>query len=269
MAVEPRVNKELSKLVRPDFLFEASAGTIYGLSVVHKFGRATVGTTFTPVALGGIYRTPQVGAATTLRVKAGNANDDAAGTGARSVTLIGLDATGAEATEEIPTAGISAGASSSTSFIRLYRAYVSKSGTYATQAAGSHAADIFIENSAGTEDWAKIELNSFPKGQTEIGVYSVPLGYTAYIRSGFVHSDTSKPTHVILFSRENILETAAPYSSMNAKLEIDAAAGGNDIQFMAPLGPFPELSEFGFMGKVDTGTAEVDVNMEIILVKNS
>ena len=71
--------------------FEAAKGNITGSTIVNKFGRnASVGTTYVPVTVGGVYNTPQPAAATTLRIKAGgDANDAAAGTGAREVTVVG------------------------------------------------------------------------------------------------------------------------------------------------------------------------------------
>ena len=51
-----------------------------GFSVVHKFGKNdAIGTTVKPICLGGVWQMPQVANATTLRVKAGNANDTAGG----------------------------------------------------------------------------------------------------------------------------------------------------------------------------------------------
>ena len=129
-----------------EYLIEVAKGNISGASIIHKFGQSdAIGTSFVPVARGSIYHTVQVGSATTLRVKAGNTNDTAAGSGAQKVMLEGIDETGAIATEELTTAGTSASTASTTTFIRLYRMYVSESGTYATSAAGSHAADIVIE----------------------------------------------------------------------------------------------------------------------------
>lgn len=234
--------------------------------IVLKFGRSSnVGTSFAPVSIGNIYRTPQPAAATALRIKAGNANDTAAGSGAREVTLIGMDETGAEVTEVIATAGASASSATAATFIRLYRAYVSKSGTYATAAAGSHAADIVVENAAGTEDWATIGASDFPKGQTEIGSYTVPLGMTAWISEIVLHVDSSKSVDIILFQRAGVLDTAAPYSAMRL---VKNFVGVNGV-FTAPL-PFPlrfgELTDVGFMAKVATGSADVSVDMDMVVV---
>lgn len=253
-----------------NFYMDVARGGRRKYSVVHKFGRNdNVSTTFVPIAPGGIYRTPQVSGATTLRVKAGNANDTAAGSGARKVTLVGIDASGDEVTEEITTNGESAGTASTNSFIRLYRAYVSESGTYATQSAGSHSAAIVIENSAGTQDWLTINAADFPHGQSEVGVYTVPNGYTAFVNSIDVNVDSTKTADVLLFKRENILETAAPYTAMRVQYEMTAVQGPVSVRFQAPLGPYPAGTDIGFMAKVATTAAEVDVNFDIILISNT
>jgi len=129
-----------------DWGIQVARGNILNAEVTHRFGMATVGTTFVPIADGLAYRTPQAGSATALRIKAGgNANDTAAGTGARSVRLTGLNATGVVVSETIATAGASASAATTATFIRLFDAEVVDSGTYGTQDAGSHAADIVID----------------------------------------------------------------------------------------------------------------------------
>jgi len=235
----------------------------------HQFGHnIAVSTSFVPVTSNGIYRTPQVSGATTLRVKAGgHADDTAAGDGAREVTLIGLDETGAEVTEAVATAGASASSATTTTFIRLYEAYVSASGTYATSAAGSHTATITIENSAGTEDWTEILVDGFSQGQAQIGVYTVPLGWKAFINTIHVAVDGNKAATILGFARPNILETAAPYSAMRMFFERGAMLGNVSIAGGVPDGPHPALTDVGFMARVASTTAEVDVDFEIILVE--
>lgn len=254
-----------------DWGFEASAGRYSDTEVVHKFGRnAAVGSTFVPVAIGGIYRTPQVAGATALRIKAGGHADDIAnGDGAREVTLVGLDETGAEVTETLATAGASASAATSATFIRLYRAYVSKSGTYASQSAGAHVADITIENVAGGTNWATIDSTNFPKAQSEIAVYTVPAGKKAFLEHITVFSDSSKITDVLLFQRTGALQTAPPYDAMRLVLTF-TTTGGNGIVSVssepAPIGPFAAGTDVGFMAKVNTGTSQVSVDFEVVLV---
>lgn len=249
-----------------DWLIEVAKGNVPGHSIIHKFGRnVAVGTTFVPVAFGGLYNTPQPAAATTLRVKAGNANDTAAGTGAREITLLGLDETATEVSEAVATAGASASAATTTTFMRTPRAFVSASGTYATALAGSHAADIVIENGAGGTDWLTIDSTSFPKGQTEIAVYSVPTGFKAYVLSALVVTDVTKTTDVLLFKRESILDAAAPYSAM--RLLFEGQLKGAPLNF-SPRSPMLVTGpcDVGWMAKVTSGSAEVAVDFEILQV---
>ena len=95
-----------SNLSRPLY-FELAANRVKNTSVVHKFGRnAAVGTTFVPVAFGGVYQTPKGSAATSLRIApGGDAQDAPTGSGARAVTLEGLDETGTFVRESLVTAG--------------------------------------------------------------------------------------------------------------------------------------------------------------------
>lgn len=258
---------ELPETFPQDFLIEVAKGNIAGHSLVHKFGHNdAVGTTLVPISLGGIYRTPQVAGATALRIKAGDANDTAAGSGAREVTLEGLDETGALVIEPLITAGASASANTSATFIRLFRVWVSSSGTYASATAGSHAANIVVENAAGTEDWATIEASVFPASQSEIGAYSVPIGFKAYVLSAAAFSDSSKITSIFFFQRKNILETVPPYTAM--RLVFDATVEGipADVTPRSALDDFVGPCDIGIMGLVNTGSALVHVDIEILLV---
>lgn len=262
-------------LTRPTYPWlDIGRGLVSGMQTVKKFGRnPAVGTSFIPLALGGVYQTPQSGSATTLRIKAGgNANDTAAGTGAREVTLVGLDENFNEVTEAVATAGASASSATTTTFTRLYRAYVSASGTYATASAGSHSASITIENGAGGTDWATIDATDFPKGQSEIGAYSIPAGYTGYVFRSTFHSDASKTCDKIFFHRGAIDETSAPYTAMRAKSVVTGltqASGFNLTGNNLPLGPFTGPCDIGFMVKTDTGTAEISVEFEVFLVNET
>lgn len=241
-------------------------GLVPDWSVVHKFGAANVGTTYTPVCDGGFYRTPQVAGATQLRIKAGgNANDTAAGSGAREITLKGLDATGTEITETLATNGASASSATTNSFMRLHQMWVSASGTYATQSAGSHVGNIVIEDSGGTQDWATISSTDFPRGQSQIAVYSIPAGKTGYIKEVFGTVDSNKTMNIAFFQRKNILETAAPYTPMGLITEMKGISGPFSFLVTTPINGFTGPCDIGFMAKVPTGTGDLTVDFEIML----
>lgn len=253
----------------PDSDIEYVRGRVSGYEVVQIFGRnEAVGTSFEPVAIGGIYRTPQPASATQVRIKAGNANDTAAGSGARSVRIEGINASGALVSETLTTAGASASSNSTNSYIRLLSASVETSGTYASASAGSHAAAVVIENSAGTEDWLTIPNGNFALSQSEIGVYTVPTGKTAYVRGIVISTESNKSATIALFQRENILQASAPYSAMKVVNQYAGFSGSFQVPLKSPLGPFPENTDVGFMAKVASTAAIVSVNCELLLIDN-
>lgn len=250
---------------------DITRGLAAGVSSVKKFGRnESVGTTYEPVSVGGIYRTPQAAAATTVRIKSGgNANDTAAGSGAREVTIEGLDENFEVAIEAVATAGASASSSTTTTFTRIYRAYVSASGTYATALAGSHAATIVVENTAGTEDWADIDATNFPSSQTEIAAFSIPAGATGFVKLRNVTVDSGNKIDLIFFSRTNIDQTAAPYDAMRAQAILSGISGGGIEVFgdvAVPFGPYVGPTDVGFLAKAASGTAKVSVEFEIFII---
>lgn len=241
----------------PDWL-PLVRGDLSAWSVVLKFGRnAAVDGSYVPVCLGGFYRTPQAGQATKLRIKAGgNALDTAAGTGAREIYLAGLDSEGNFIENYLATAGASASALTTDSFMRLMRLSVTKSGTYATQSAGSHAGTITIENQAGDQVWGIIDDTELAIGQSEIGAYSIPAGYRGFIELDHCSIDTGKTMNILFFQRENILETAAPYSAMNLRRAFVGLGGGVIHAFSnrpVVFGPVVGPADVGFLAKSNSG----------------
>lgn len=234
----------------------------------HQFGRnIAVGLNYTPVSDIGVYRTPQPAAATQLRIKAGgNAADTANGSGARSVRLWGLNAAGDEVTEVIATAGALASASTVNSFMRLYLVEVEASGTYGTQALGSHAGNITIENVAGTEDWAQIQLNGFPSASSGIAAITVPRNHVGLLTSIEINVDGTKTTDIIILKREGILQSSAPYKPIKKIQELIGINQTVLISFEVPI-KFPELTDIGLLAKVSNGTGAVSVDMEVIMLE--
>lgn len=234
----------------------------------HQFGRNTAcGTSYTPVTDNGVYRTPQVAGATQLRIKAGgNAADASDGAGARSVRLHGLNASGDEVQEVVATAGASASAATSESFIRLYHVEVEGSGTYGTQSAGSHVGNITIENAAGTEDWAQIQTNGFASSATAIGSLTIPRNHAGLVTSMQINVDEAKTTDIIILKREGVIEASAPYKPIMKLQEFLGVSSSISVQFETPI-KFTELTDVGVLAKVSNGTGAVSVDMEVIMLE--
>lgn len=245
--------------------FSIAISTASGWRSVKVPGRnPSVGQTFVPVAPGGVYRTPQVSGAANLRIRSGgNANDTAAGTGARQIRLSGLNAAGEEISETLATAGASASAATSQKFLRLHEAEVSLSGTYATQTAGSHAGDITIEDTAGNL-WSEIPLNTFPEGRTRIGAFTLPVNYEGYLIGFRINAAAGKQVDALLFKREGILQTSAPYEPMAVITELFDVTGFLGISYDAPI-YLPPLTDVGIMTVIDVQTAQVSTELGLLL----
>ena len=205
-----------------EYHVDIAAGVVPGKSINHKFGALIdVAATYVPVTTSAIWLTPQVAGAVALRVKAGNGADTANGAGAREITLQGVDETGAEVTEAVATAGASASDVTSATFMRLYRLWVSESGTYTSPGTppASHTAAIVIESAAAAE-WGSIDVVGASKGQSQIAAYTVPLGKKAFINSYYITTDGAKPVDFLFMQRRYILETSAPYAAARTIVEL-------------------------------------------------
>jgi hypothetical protein len=243
--------------------FDIAAGLADGWRSIKVDGRnIAVAQSYVPICQSGFYRVPQAGV--NLRIRAGgNANDTAAGSGAREIEIYGLNESGLEITERLATAGASASAQTVNKFLRVMDVKVTKSGTYATQAAGSHVGNINIEAANG-DLWATIPLNGFPESRARIGAFTIPANYEGFLIGVKVNADAGKTVDALVFERENILEKAAPYSAMSVVTEIFNASGFTDIAYDAPIRIAP-LTDIGVLAKVDNQTARVGVGLGLLL----
>ncbi len=246
--------------------FDIARGLAQGCVAHHVYGRhVDISSSPTPVTRSGYYRTPQANAPVHLRIKSGgNANDTAAGTGGRAVTFIGIDASGNLITETVATAGASASAATTQHFIRLRDAYVSASGSYATQTAGSHASTINLEDTAGNL-WATIADGTLGRGNMEQAVFTTPRDRAALVTNIFLSSNADKKANIVFYQRSGILQTAAPYDVMQLINEFPDSAGLRDLKFDPPL-YFPPLTDFGFLASVSASTVDVSVAFDVIEV---
>jgi hypothetical protein len=241
---------------------DVSRGIASGCYPIRQFGRnAAVGSTFVPIVRGGFYRTPQVGAEQALRVRSGgNAADDAAGNGARSIRLTGLDAAGELVSAVIATAGASASALSAQKFLRLFDARVETSGTYATQSALSHAGTINIEDASGNL-WAVIQDTDIPRGDSECSAYSVPVNRTLFITNIRLQAAAANKSNIVMFKRSGILQAAAPYDGMILLAEFPEFSGIQQFSYDPPI-RIDHLTDVGFLAKVGSSTTDVAIGFD-------
>ena len=238
-------------------------GLMTGASVMHKFGR-------NPAVPNGSWEGILTAAAqfvwpttaTTVRIKSGgnsadNGTSSPLGAGAHTVTVQGLDATGVEVSATLTTAGASASASTTQTFLRVYRAWVATAGAYT----GTNTGDVVIETTAGT---ALIQITA-GEGQSQYCAYTIPLGKTGYLGSVRVHVDGLKPADLRLFTRASCTTVAAPFTAKRLKFYWDGTIGSIEVEPVTPLLALPALTDVWIEARGSGAITEASANMEIIL----
>ena len=254
--------------IDPQFLIDVAAGNIPGYSLIHKYGRNSNlpnGTEATITSDGVINF---LSAATTIRIKAGgDANDTAAGTGAREVTVIGSNSDGETISEAIATAGAGASSNTTASFFRVYRAYVSATGTYVAtglSTTGQNQDDIVIENSGGGTDL--ITINQY-EGQSQFGCYHIPSDKTGYLLSVVATVSSNKESDIKMYLRDNATDTSAPVSARRLKLYLDGVVGEATYKPHAPQ-LIGSNCDVWFTGIATALGTEASIDFEILLIDN-
>lgn len=248
----------------PDFYKRVAMGDVAGWTTVRKFGAIdNVSTTATVVATSGTYQTPTTAQA--LEILSSDANDTSAGTGARTVTIEGLDEDWAFQSETVTMNGTSAVDLANT-YTRVFRMYVATSGTYATSTASSHAGTITLRGDGGGATWATIGLvSSVATGQSQIAVYSIPAGKRGYLVGREYSVEATKTVTLQLYRREAADTVAAPFAPMRV-LEVDRGVDGvADRRYPAPIGPFTGPCDLGYFANTSSGTADISVNFSLLL----
>jgi hypothetical protein len=208
------------------YTYAIAENAITGHSPLLKFGtRTTVaaGTPSTiwegPTALYAYMTTAQQ-----LKVSStDNVNDNVGGTGALTLTLVGLDATWSEVTETITMTGTTV-VTTTNSYIRIFRAYVATCGTSYT-----NTGTISVTNNAGTVTQLIINIGD---GQTLMALWTVPLGKVAYLTHGTFSTDSNKGARASLFSRLNDGGTLYPWQ---IKYRAFAFSGNENFPFTIPF----------------------------------
>lgn len=255
-----------SRIITPsDYFLEVKKGNVAGVEIIKKFGHSnTIGTTYQPIAFGNTY--PMPAAAVSLEIVSGDAADNVGGIGAHEITIIGL---AADWTEQIVTVipnGLTPVAIAGT-WLRVYRAYVSSSGTYADISTGSHQGDLTIRIAGAGAIYAVIDSADYPIGQTQIAAYSVPINKTAYIGNIVMTVDAAKVIDVIGFRRPNANDVTTPYSgAMRVFVDTHGLQNIIPLDFHSPYGPFEGPCDLGFMARVTSGTHAAAISFEIYLM---
>jgi len=158
-----------------DFYTAVAKGDIPGHSMVHKFGRNTLIDTATdPEDVwdgGGIWVAPT--AARTHDIASGNGADAAAGLGAQTIRVEGLDSAGVLQGEDITMNGVTNVPTAST-YTMIHRMYVLTVG-----ATGTNVGVITATAQTDATVTAQISIGGF--NQTLMAIYRIPSDKTGYL----------------------------------------------------------------------------------------
>jgi hypothetical protein len=176
------------------FELQVARGQIQGHKTLFKFGNNDDidGSLETIWSQGGLYAYPA--AATVMKVSSSSNDDDAAGTGARTVTVSGLDANYNEVSETVELDGQTE-VLTTTQFIRVSRAFVVTAGSGGTAAGTIYVGTGMVTAGVPATIYAVITLGD---NQTTMAVWTVPAGYTLYITGGTFSAASNNAAQYVL-----------------------------------------------------------------------
>jgi len=245
-----------------DYNLDLAEGFITGKSGVSQRGRRNNVSTgsFDDITQLATLTYPFPIAAAVVRIAAGgNVNDTAAGTGARSVLVEGLDANLDYISEVIVTNGALASTATTALFWRINNVSVVDVGTYGGTAAGN----INIETVAG----AILSTVTAAADVSQLAIYSVPAGKTLYVNSIHIHVASSKSAQVRLVCRERLDVVAAPMGAHIQLKQYDDLQGEDNHLFKTYI-PIPEKSDIWFQGQSNTTAGDISCELEGVLTTN-
>ena len=230
-----------------------AAGEVTGYHDVHKFGMVdgSSGTTWTTVWSAAdsvatkLY--PWETVAGTLSVVSSSGDDADAGAGSHAITVYGLDTDYNEVSETFTLSGVTETAEGVVVFHRVHRAKISSGST--------NVGTIGVFN--GTALVAEIAPDM---GQTQMCVYTVPAGKTAYLTRLGASSSKNISTIISLFQRP-YLESFQLTASAMALYQ-----NSQTIDFDVPL-TFPEKTDLD-LRQVGAANNVIAADFNVILVDN-
>lgn len=236
-------------------------GLFQNVSIVNKFGtNSDVDTGSVPEDVwegGGVYTGFPDTACETMTITSSSASDAAAGTGARTVRVTGLDCSYNQYSETVTLNGVG-NVTTTGSFRRAHTASVQSAGS-----GGVNAGVITFKHSISTSN---IFLSMVVgRNQTNCGAYTVPAGYTAYMRSFSISINQGTATasatgYIWTRAFGNPFRSRRPFLVNNSFVLNDKIYGGL---------VFTEKSDISLrIDSVSNNNTLVTGGFDLILVKN-
>jgi len=244
------------------YFTEMALGRSKTRKIIHQFGaNHLVSTSVVDIwIVSGIYVWLQ--APVTLEAISGSANDDASGTGARTIVLHGLDGNWDEIDEEIIMNGTSVTASTTQTFIRINEAHVTGCGTYSDANDGI----ITIRTSGGGATHLTIHVDEgLGTGESQAARFSVPRGKKALVHGIHLWTNNNKPVTVWMLMREGGNIVTAPFKARRLLVEFSGMTAPEDHDETTPL-TISEYSDIYFQAISGAGNTDVSIDFDIMQV---
>jgi len=212
-------------------------------------------------AEGGLYG--YLSAASVLKVSSSSTDDAAAGTGARTVQLYGLDADYNEI-NEIVTLNGQTSVNSVNSFLRINRMVIRSAGSGEINAGVIYAGTGTVTSGVPANKYATIAIGD---GQTLMALWTVPAGYTAYLFQTDLTAACTTSNKLL-----NVRIVSRPFGEVfQIKDKFGMGVGGETVTqlYQYPL-KFEEKTDLEVRAIGDAGSANIQVSagLDILYIKN-
>jgi len=259
--------REVSSITRvgtsEPFELQVSRGQIAYHEFIHKFGyNPDIGDSPETIwSEGGLYVYPT--SASTMYISSSSAADTAAGTGARTVTVYGLDADFEQISVTVSLNGqTGVQLNGALNWYRVNRIVVNTAGS-----GGANAGVLYVGTEAtpsGGVPATKYATVAIGDNQTLMCLWTVPVGYTAYLHQKDVSASSSAGKFAIftLVSRPN-------GGVFNVRDRVTLANNSTSIPYWNPI-VFTEKTDIEVRAVADSagGTITASATLDITYIKN-
>lgn len=233
---------------------------VSGASLVSKFGRNADIDTASDEDVWTVGGTRGwLNTASAFEVVSSSTNDTSGGAGAQAITIQGLDAGFNYAEEDVTLAGTSASSATTTTWMRVNRAFVKQVGVYGGTNDGALTVRLTSAGATQTEIVAGM-------GQTEQTHYSVAANRGAHLLSFYVLTDANKSVTPTLWVRPGIDTISSVFAQAKRKMW-----GGTGIQnYNRDYAACPALDgpcDIWWSSAVAANNTEVEAGFDVLITK--
>jgi hypothetical protein len=243
------------------FELQVARGQINGHKTLFKFGiNGDVGTSVETVwAQGGTYVYPS--AATVMKISSSSADDAAAGTGARTILIAGLNANYNEISETVTLNGQTE-VNTVNSYLRISRMFVVTAGSGATAVGTIYAGTGTVTSGVPATVYGMIAIGA---NQTQMAFWTVPAGYTLYLMGTFYSSGNSTAN---AFTNFQLIQR--PLGGVFRQQSSTRTPGSGDfvLDLHTPIA-FPEKTDIEIRAVASAGASNVSAEFEGIYIENN